>query len=151
MYDMFHRKLRFSLGEAQSICQCVEHACIWCIYIYIYTHTNMVKHTYTSAHPYIHCIVYVSVYVYIYISLSLSLFFYCLYMHMVSIGFPSHSDGFFSPSPRLWTAYRHELKRLPPRWLPGTGCAMPVCPGYGWHGMLVGWKMGFDLPSGNLT
>ena len=88
---MFHRKLRFSLGEAQSICQCIEHACIWCIYIH--THTNMVKHTYTSAHPYIHCIVYVSVYVYMCIYISLSLFFYCLYMHMVSIGFPSHSDG----------------------------------------------------------
>ena len=82
---MFHRKLRFSLGEAQSICQCIEHACIWCIYIYIHTHTNMVKHTYTSAHPYIHCIVYVSVYVYmciyIYISLSLSLLLLFIYAY----------------------------------------------------------------------
>ena len=136
---MFHRKLRFSLGEAQSICQCIEHACIW--YIYIYTHA----YKYGQTHIYIctpiytlHCIcICICVYVYIYISLSLSssTVYICIWFPLVS----HHTPMVCNPSPRLWTAYRHELKQLPPRWLPGTGCAMPVCPGYGWHGMGCWW------------
>ncbi|CAK9109097.1 Putative WD repeat-containing protein [Durusdinium trenchii] len=38
------------------------------------------------------------------------------------------------PVGQLWTTYRHAVPRggeprLPPRWLPGTGCAVPLCLG----------------------
>ena len=97
----------------------------------------MVKHTYTSAHPYIHCIVY--------IYLSPSLFFYCLYMHMVSIGFPSHSDGLQSLTEAL-DCVSPWVEAVAPQVAAGNRlCHAGVSWLWlAWHGMLVvGWKMGF--------
>ena len=80
---MFHRKLRFSLGEAQSICQCIEHACIWCIYIYTRiqiwsnTHIHLHTHIYIALYMYL----YMCICVYIYISLSLSLLLLFIYAY----------------------------------------------------------------------
>ena len=105
------------------------------VYIYICIHTRI--QIWSNTHIHLHTHIYIALYIYIYISLPLSssTVYICIWFPLVS----HHIPMVCSPSPRLWTAYRHELKRLPPRWLPGTGCAMPVCPGYGWHGMGCWW------------